>query len=98
MLWKSLHMNSMNLVILLHSLYWSIHTEDESKYGTVLAFIFGVNLLWHCDVTESFGVVFHEMKCNGMTSFMEFMIYAKYIGIANDNIHAITGSLNLLKL
>ena len=36
-------MNSMKLVIPLHSLYWSIHTKDESKCGTVFAFIFGVN-------------------------------------------------------
>ena len=27
----------------LHSLYWSIHTKDESKRGTAFAFIFGVN-------------------------------------------------------
>ena len=26
-------------------------------------------------VTASFGVFFHEIKCNGMTSFMEFMSY-----------------------
>ena len=37
------HMNSMKLVIPLHSLYWSIHTKDESKRGTAFAFIFGVN-------------------------------------------------------
>ena len=36
-------MNSMKLVILLHSLHWSIHTKDESKRGTAFAFIFGVN-------------------------------------------------------
>ena len=36
-------MNSMKLVIPLHSLYWSIHTKDESKRGTAFAFIFGVN-------------------------------------------------------
>ena len=36
-------MNSMKLVILLHWLYWSIHTKDESKRGTAFAFIFGVN-------------------------------------------------------
>ena len=36
-------MNSMKLVIPLHSLYWSIHTKDESKRGTTFAFIFGVN-------------------------------------------------------
>ena len=64
-------MNSMILVIPLHSLNWSIHTKDESKRGTAFAFIFGVNWLWHCGVTASFGVFF--MKCNGMTSFMEFM-------------------------
>ena len=36
-------MNSMKLVIPLHSMYWSIHTKDESKRGTAFAFIFGVN-------------------------------------------------------
>ena len=36
-------MNSIKLVIPLHSLYWSIHTKDESKRGTAFAFIFGVN-------------------------------------------------------
>ena len=35
--------NSMKLVILLHSLYWSIHTKGESKRGTAFASIFGVN-------------------------------------------------------
>ena len=67
-------MNSMRLVIPLDSLYWSIHTKDESKRGTAFAFIFGVNWLWRCGVTASFGVFFHEKRCNGMTSFMEFMI------------------------
>ena len=40
------------------------------------AFIFGVNWLWHCGFTASFGVFFfffHEIKCIRMTSFMEFM-------------------------
>ena len=36
-------MNYMKLVILLHSLYWLIHTKDESKHGTAFAFIFAVN-------------------------------------------------------
>ena len=36
-------MNSKKLVIPLHSLYWSNHTKDESKRGTVFAFIFDVN-------------------------------------------------------
>ena len=39
----SLYMNSVKLVIPLQSLYWSIHTKDESKRGTAFAFIFGVN-------------------------------------------------------
>ena len=52
----------------------SIHIKDESKRGTAFAFIFGVNWLWCCGVTASFGVFFHEIKCNGMTSFMEFMM------------------------
>ena len=37
------YMNSMKLVIPLHSLYWSIHTKDESKRGTAFAVIFGGN-------------------------------------------------------
>ena len=49
--------NSMELVIPLHWLCWSIHTKDESKRGTAFAFIFGVNWLWHCGVTASFGVM-----------------------------------------
>ena len=40
--WKMSNMNSMKLVIPLHSLYWSIHTKDESKRGTAFAFIFRV--------------------------------------------------------
>ena len=67
-------MNSMKLVTPLHSLYWSIHTKDESKRGTAFAFIFGVNSLCCRGVTASFGVFFHEIKCKGMTSFMEFIV------------------------
>ena len=37
------YMNSMKLVVPLHSLHRSIHTKDESKRGTAFAFIFGVN-------------------------------------------------------
>ena len=51
----------------------SLHTKDESKRGSAFAFIFGVNWLWRCGVTASFGVVSHKMKCNEMTSFMEFI-------------------------
>ena len=69
----SVFMKSMKFVTLLHSLHWSIHTKDESKRGTAFAFIFGVNWLWRRGVTASFGVFLHETKCNGMTSFMEFM-------------------------
>ena len=35
--------NSMKVVILLHSFYWSIHTKDESKCRTAFDLIFGVN-------------------------------------------------------
>ena len=73
------YMNAMKLVIPFHLLYWSIHTKDESKRGTAFAFIFGVNWLWRCGVTASFGVFFHEIKCNGMTSFMEFMSKISYV-------------------
>ena len=43
MLILSLFMNSVKLVSLLHSLYWSIHTKNKSKCGSAFAFIFGVN-------------------------------------------------------
>ena len=57
------------------SLYQSIHTKDERKCGAMFVFIFNVNWLWRWarGVTASFGVLFHEIKYNGMTSFMEFM-------------------------
>ena len=55
-------MNSMKLVFPLHSLYWSIHTKDESKRETAFAFIFGVNWLWRCGVAASFGVFFSWNK------------------------------------
>ena len=40
---SSLNMKSTRLVIPLHSLYWSIHTKDESERGTAFTFIFDVN-------------------------------------------------------
>ena len=46
------NMNSKKLVFPLLSLYWSIHTKDESKRGTAFAFIFGVNWLWRCVVSQ----------------------------------------------
>ena len=49
-LWTIL-MNFVKLVIPSHSLYWSIHTKDESKHATGF-----VNWLWRCGVTASFGV------------------------------------------
>ena len=63
------------------SLYWSIHTKDETKRGTEFAFIFGVNWLCRWGATASLGVFFHEIRCNGMTSSMEFMITITYPGI-----------------
>ena len=69
-----------------HSLYWSIHTKDESKSWTMFAFIFGLNGLWCCGVTASFG------KRDGMTSVMEFMkftvfLWGKGVLISNFNPH-----------
>ena len=66
-------MNSLKLVIPLHSLHWLIHTKGESKRGTAFAVIFGVNRLWRCGVTALFEVSLHEIKCIGNTSFLEFM-------------------------
>ena len=59
-------MNSMKLVIPLHSLYWLIHTAEPSWLSCV-------NWLWRCGVTALFGIFFHEIKRNGMTSFMDLM-------------------------
>ena len=70
-------MHSMKLVIPLHSLYWSMHTKDESKSETAFAFIFGVNWLWRRGATTSFGVSFHEINCNGITGFTEYMTSVK---------------------
>ena len=39
----ALNMNSMKLAVPSHSLFWSIHSKDESKRGNVFAFIFDVN-------------------------------------------------------
>ena len=73
-------MTSMKLVIPLHSLYWSIHTKDESKRRTAFTFTFAVNWLWRRGVTTSFGIFFNEIKCNGMTSFIAFM--SSYLSFA----------------
>ena len=61
------HMNSMKLVIPLQSLYWSIHTKDESKRSSAIdsSVVVSQNRL------ES---LFHQIKCDRMTSFMEFML------------------------
>ena len=56
LLLKEAIMNSIRLVILLHSFYWSIQTKDESKRGSAFAFIFGVNWLWRCGVAALFGI------------------------------------------
>ena len=88
-------MNSMKLVIPLHSLYWSILTKDESKRGTAFAFIFGVNLLWHCCVMASFRVFFSmrydvtEWQISGNDddydlNFMRFLLFVskKYVQLS----------------
>ena len=61
------------------------------------AFIFGVNWLWHCGVTASFGVFFLEIKCNGMTIFMKFMLYLMFLYTQSRNIHVFTVILQLYK-
>ena len=91
----------MKLVIPLHSLYWSIHSKYESKRGTAFAFIFGVNWLWPCGVSTLFGVFFHEIKCDRMTSFIEFMymtLVLKKPLFSHHNLLILTWSLPLFKL
>ena len=77
------HMNSMKLVILSHSLYWSIHTKDESKRGTAFAFIFGVNWLWHCVVTALFGVFFHvtewQVSCHSCANDWHMLEFTQLV-------------------
>ena len=63
-------MNSIKLAIPLHSLYMSIHTKDERKCICLYLWCELTLVLW---CTASFGVFSHEMKCNGMTIFMEFI-------------------------
>ena len=60
-------MNFTKLVIPLQSLYWSIHTKDESKRSSAIdsSVVVSQNRL------ES---LFHQIKCDRMTSFMEFML------------------------
>ena len=91
-------MNSVKLFIPLHSLYWSIHTKDESKRRTAFAFIFGVNWLWRCGVKASLGVFIHEIRCNGMTIFMELKKwrnfqshFSKFSQKTCTRTHALTG-------
>ena len=71
--WRAHHPSTWipwNLSFRYISLYWSIHTKNESKRVIAFAFIFGVNWLKCCGVTASFVVFFHEIKCNRMTSFI----------------------------
>ena len=82
---------SMKLVILLHSLYWSIHSKDESKRGTIFALIFKVKLaccsslpwsVWKQTRNWCHSIVwslFSLKKSNGMTSFMQFMLIADFL-------------------
>ena len=73
----------MKPVILLHSLYWSIHTKDESKRGTAFAIIFGMNWLWHCAVTASFGVLFHEWNVTEwQVSWNSFTIFSNVVFVS----------------
>ena len=48
-------------------------TKDSLRICKAFAFIFGVNWLWHCGVTASFGVFFHGINGYGMTSCMELV-------------------------
>ena len=53
----------------------SIHTKDESKRGTAFAFIFGVNWLWRCGVTASFGVFFSWNKVKRNDKFHRIHVW-----------------------
>ena len=64
----------MTVVIPLHSLYWSIHTKDESKTRNCICFHLWCELtlaLWCHSIVWS---LYYEIECNGMTSFMGFMM------------------------
>ena len=52
----------------------AVTIQRQSQFTPKMKANFGVNWLWHCDVTSSYGVFFHEIKYNGMTGFMEFML------------------------
>ena len=66
-------MNSVTFYFMKKVQMMSIHTKDESS--STFAFVFGVNWPWRFGVTASFGVFFHEVKCNGKTSFIEFLLH-----------------------
>ena len=59
--------HSVTFIVLVNS-----HQRWKQTWNRV-CFHLGVDWLWRCGVTASYGVFFHERKCNGMTSFMEFM-------------------------
>ena len=65
------------------------HEFHETCHSvTFIVVLVNSHLRWkHCGVTASFGVFFHEIKCNGMTSFMEFMSYGFIM--TNDKLLAI---------
>ena len=69
-------LNSLKLVIPLHSLYWSVVNSHQRWKQTRNRVCFHLCCeltlaLWCHSIVWS---LFHEIKCNGMTSFMEFMI------------------------
>ena len=48
--------HSVRFIVLVHS------HQGWKEWRTAFAFIFGVNWLWHCGVTASFGVFCHDIK------------------------------------
>ena len=84
-------MNSMKLIIPLHLISWkktsnnAVTWQRQSQFTPKMkanavprflsSLVSSLVWLWHCGVTALFEVFFHEIKRNGMTSFMEFMSF-----------------------
>ena len=67
---EQLHLNSMKLVIPLHFISWKNSFSDISRKCIL------PNMIYFVKYTSCWyqKIFFHEIKCNRMTSFMEFML------------------------
>ena len=93
---RSIHMNSMKLVIPLHFISWKKTQNDavtprrQSQFTPKMT----ANAVLH--LLSSLVWIYQDNKCNGITSFMEFMyynIFKQTYKIATGKIHTILTTL-----